>query len=178
MNKNLRDIAVSTLALAIIGGGVTAALAGTNALTADRITAINEQTATAARQTVIDADSFEEASLTVDGREVRYHRALKNGALVGYVFTATTNGKSAGLVIMTGIAADGTVTGVEVTEENETAGYVDKVRKAGLLDAFTGKPSVDGVDTVSQATKTSKGVLHGVELALSYYELIGEEGTA
>lgn len=176
MNKNLRDIVISTLALAVIGGGVTAALAGTNALTADRIATINEQTATAARQAVIDADSFEEASVTMDGKEVRYHRALKNGDLVGYVFTAAVSGKSSGLVVMTGIAADGTVTGVEVTEENETAGYVDKVRKAGLFGAFTGKSSTDGVDTVSQATKTSKGILHGVELALSYYQTIGKEG--
>lgn len=86
---------------------------------------------------------------------------------MGYVFTASVTGKSAGLVVMTGITAEGTISGVKVTEENETAGYVDKVTKGGLLDAFSGKNAAPltlgkDVDGVSQATKTSKGITDGV----------------
>lgn len=48
MNKNIKGIVVSSLALALIAGIVTAALAGTNALTEDTIAARDEATATAA----------------------------------------------------------------------------------------------------------------------------------
>ena len=74
---------------------------------------------------------------------------------------------------MTGIAADGRVTGVTVTDDNETAGYVDKVKKGGLFDAFRDKETTDGgftlgedIDGISQATKTSRGVTEGVNKAV------------
>lgn len=172
MKGATKTILTSVIALTLIGAVATAALAGTNALTADRIAQNNEATATAARQTVIEADSFEARTLTADGEEVTYHAALKGGETVGYVFSVASRGKSSGLVVMTGVATDGTITGVTVTEDNETAGYVDKVEKGGLFDALGGKTSTDGVDTISQATKTSKGVLQGVEQALAYYEQV------
>ena len=158
MNKNIKGIVVSSLALALIAGIVTAALAGTNALTEDTIAARDEATATAARLQVLEADSFEKQLMTVDGAEVEYYVGIQDGATVGYVFTAESTGKSAGLKVMTGIRRDGTISGVAVTSDNETAGYVDKVEKGGLLTALQGKNAkalefgVD-VDGVSQATK-------------------------
>lgn len=82
---------------------------------------------------------------------------------MGYVFTASATGKSAGLTVMTGISTDGTITGVAVTDDNETAGYVAKVREGGLLDAFSGRTAETfelgkTIDGVSQATKTSRGI--------------------
>lgn len=177
-NKQLRDIVVSTLALAVIAGGVTAALAGTNALTAGTIAQRTAETENAARQQVIDADTFEKQTLE-DGTE--YYTALKGGELTGYVFTVTTTGKSSGLTVMTGIGADGAITGVKVTDDNETAGYVDKVIGGGLLEAFKGKEAqpftIGGnVDGVSQATKTSRGIADGVTQAAALYEQITEGG--
>lgn len=176
--KQLKDILVSTLALAVIAGGVTAALAGTNALTAGTIARRTAETENAARQQVIDADDFEKHTLE-DG--TAYYTALRDGELMGYVFTVTTTGKSSGLTVMTGIGTDGVITGVKVTDDNETAGYVDKVVKGGLLDAFGGKEAqpftVGGnVDGVSQATKTSKGIADGVTKAAALYQQITEGG--
>ncbi|HIW74949.1 MAG TPA: FMN-binding protein [Firmicutes bacterium] len=178
--KSIRDIAVSAAALALIAGGVTAALAGTNALTADTIAARNEEAETQARLQVIDADSFEKQTLTsADGEEVTYYAALQEGETVGYVFTVSATGKSAGLVVMTGISADGRITGVTVTDDNETAGYVDKVREGGLFGRFQDREAPDGgftlgeeIDGVSQATKTSRGVTDGVNRAVAYYRQI------
>lgn len=130
MKNNGKDILVSAAALTIIGGVVTAALAGTNLLTKDTIAQRTAEIENAARRQVIQADSFEKGTLTADGKEVVYYTALQNGETVGYVFTASVTGKSAGLVVMTGITAEGTISGVKVTEENETAGYVDKVTRA------------------------------------------------
>lgn len=177
MNKNIKGIVVSSLALALIAGIVTAALAGTNALTEDTIAARDEATATAARLQVLEADSFEKQLMTVDGAEVEYYVGIQDGATVGYVFTAESTGKSAGLKVMTGIRRDGTISGVAVTSDNETAGYVDKVEKSGLLTALQGKNAkalefgVD-VDGVSQATKTSKGIVNAVNQAIAYFDQV------
>ena len=175
--KNVKDILISAVALMIIAGVVTAALAGTNALTADIIASRAEATETAARKEVIQADRFDKQTVLVEETEQVYYIAYAAGQPVGYVFTTDAVGKSAGLTVMTGISKDGTITGVKVTEDNETAGYVDKVRKAGYLDAFTDKPAqkltvkVD-VDAVSQATKTSKGICDAVNKAIAAYQAI------
>ena len=172
---NIKEILVSAGALMVIAGVVTAALAGTNALTEGVIARRAEETENAARRQVIDADSFEKATLTDEGEEVVYYLAQKDGATVGYVFTTVTTGKSSGLTVMTGLDTAGTVTGVQVTADNETAGYVDKVVNGGLLDAMKGQNVPDGfvlgetVDGVSQATKTSRGIVSGVNLAVHYY---------
>ncbi len=184
MDKKIwKDTAVAAAALAIIAGGVTAALAGTNALTAGTIAARNEEAENQARLQVIDADDFEKRTLAGDeGEEVVYYEALRDGETVGYVFTVSTTGKSAGLTVMTGISADGKITGVTVTDDNETAGYVDKVKDGGLFEGFQDKAVPDGgfvlgedVDGVSQATKTSRGVTDGVNRAAAYYRQIQKE---
>ena len=183
MPSKAKDIVVSAVSLMVIAGVSTAALAGTNALTASTIAARNEEAETAARQQVIDADTFEMQSMMYGEEQttymLTYYTALKDGETVGYVFTAATTGKSAGLTVMTGISTDGTVTGVAVTDDNETAGYVDKVREGGLLDAFAGRTAETfelggNIDGVSQATKTSRGITDGVNQAVAWYQMIKE----
>lgn len=63
MNKSIKGIVVSSLALALIAGIVTAALAGTNALTEQTIKTREEQAENAARRQVLDADTFEKKTL-------------------------------------------------------------------------------------------------------------------
>ncbi len=172
MKRNIGAIALASVILMVIAGVTTALLAGTNALTKDTIAQRSEQAENEARLQVLAADSFEKASVTVDGESITYYKGVKGGKTAGYVFTVTSSGKSAGLVVMTGVDTAGAVTGVAVTDNNETAGYVEKVEKGGLLAALDGKTAVDGVDTISQATKTSKGILHGVEQALAVYQAI------
>lgn len=174
-----KEILISALALTLIAGCVTAALAGTNALTAGVIADRTAETENAARRQVIEADSFEEQS----GGDFVYHTAIKDGQTVGYVFTTQATGKSSGLTVMTGISADGIVTGVIITADNETAGYVDKLNKAGYTDQFVGKPAEyfdfgEDVDAVSQATKTSKGVAAAVNLAVERYQQAVKGATA
>ncbi len=174
MKTSLRDILISALALMLIAGIVTAALAGTNALTKDTIADRTMQIENAARSEVIDATDFEKATVAADGAEVVYYKALKDGATVGYVFTAVSTGKSSGLTVMTAISADGKITGVKITEDSETAGYVDKIEKAGFLDGFKDKEAeqLTDVDAVSQATKTSNGVTKAVNQAISWYQTV------
>ncbi len=179
--KHLKEILISAFALMLIAGVVTAALAGTNALTKDTIQKQLEEAETAARLEVIDADRFEKATVTVNGAEQVYYTAYREDVAVGYVFTTVATGKSAGLTVMTGISTEGVITGVKITEDNETAGYADKVIQGGLLAAFENKQAAPlvldtDVDAVSGATKTSKGVLTAVNQAIAAYQVI-KEGT-
>lgn len=174
MKTSLREILISALALMVIAGVVTAALAGTNLLTKDTIANRTMQIENAARSEVIDATDFEKKTVTADGTEFVYYRATKNNEVVGYVFTAVSTGKSSGLTVMTAISVDGKITGVKITEDSETAGYVDKIEKAGFLEAFKGNEAKEltDVDAVSQATKTSNGVVKAVNQAIEWYQWV------
>ncbi len=179
MTRHIKEIVISAVALMLIAGIVTAALAGTNALTVGVIAERAEAAETAARKEVISADRFEESTVTVGDAEQVYYVAYAAEKAVGYVFTTAAVGKSAGLTVMTGISSEGVITGVKVTEDNETAGYVDKVKKAGYPDSFVGKEAApltvgQDVDAVSQATKTSKGIADAVNKAIAAYQAIKE----
>ena len=162
------------LILAAIATVCGLALAGVHMLTKDAIERRAVETENAARRLVIAADDFVTKTMTVDGKPVTYYEATADGKCVGYVFTATVTGKASGLTVMTGIAADGEITGVTVTDNDESAGYVGKVEKGGLFAAFKGEAADkftlnEDVDAVSGATKTSKGVVDGVNRAVAYY---------
>ncbi len=169
--KSFREIGISAVALMLIGGIITAALAGTNALTKPTIDKRAAEVENAARREVIDAAEFTSETLTVGEDTVTYYEAKQDGQTVGYVFTASAVGKSSGLTVMTGISVDGNITGVKITEESETAGYVTKVIKAGLLEEIKGHDatSLTDVDAVAQATKTSNGIKTAVEQAIAWY---------
>lgn len=180
--KRIREMVVPALALMLIAGAVTAALAGTNALTENIIAAQSDRAADEARREVINAEEFRAQTVALDGTEITYYEAIAGGAVAGYVFTAESVGKSSGLTVMTGISKEGTITGVKVTEQNETAGYVEKVQKAGFLQAFTGKEAREiklneQVDAVSQATKTSTGICKAVNKAIAAYRAVKEGAT-
>lgn len=181
MKISLKETYVSAGALAIIAGVVTAALAGTNLLTENAIAKRTAEAENAARREVIEAETFQEARLVTGGEEIVYYLAKQDDKTVGYVFTASVTGKSSGLVVMTGISVDGKISGVKVTENNETAGYVDKVTDAGFLESFRDKAAQSftlgqEIDAVSQATKTSQGITNGVNQATAWYQTIMEGG--
>lgn len=178
--NHVKQIVTAALTLTLICAVVVAALAGTNLMTKDVIAAQERDAAAAACRAVINADDFIEKTFTnAQGDAVAYYEAMSGDTLVGYVFSVTTNGKSSGLVTMTGVSDVGVVTGVQVVSDNETAGYIDKVIKGGLLDRLFGQTAESGVssvDGVSQATKSSNGVKNGVSQALSYFaEVSGNE---
>ncbi len=167
--SRLRSVLRSVLVLTVIAAAVTAILAVTNLMTAETIAAREKEAAQQACAEVIAAESFEEKPLP--GGEGSYYEAKNGQTLCGYVFTAQVTGKSSGLTVMTGVDTEGKVTGCAIVSDNETAGYVDKVKKGGLFERLAGvsEQTVDGVDGVSQATRTSNGVKKGVRAALEYY---------
>lgn len=90
----------------------------------------------------------------------------------GYVFKIRTAGYAAGLVLMIGIRADGSVAGATVIASSETLGVEN-----GYGDAFCGATSdtVDTVDTVSGATRTTKAYKSAVKDALAAFSLLSAD---
>jgi hypothetical protein len=91
----------------------------------------------------------------------------KNG---GYVFNMETTGYGAGLLIMCGINADGTFSGVVCLGSSETLGH-----KKTFGANFAGKDAagVDAVDTISGATKTTGAFKSAVKDALNAAIILG-----
>lgn len=106
-----------------------------------------------------------------------------NGETVGYVVNVISHeGYSGDIEISVGIAADGTVTGIEMLSISETAGLGMKAAEATFKDQFKDKrvdkfsytksgESGDGmVDAISGATITTNAVTNAVNSALVYYQ--------
>ena len=82
----------------------------------------------------------------------------------GYVFQMETSGYGNGMILMCGINADGTVSGVVCLGSSETLGY-----EKTFGENFVGKDAagVDAVDTIAGATKTTGAIKNAIKDALN-----------
>ena len=105
------------------------------------------------------------------------------GETVGYVVNVISHEGYAGdIEISVGIAADGTVTGIEMLSISETAGLGMKAAEADFKDQFkdkkvekfsytkSGESGDDMIDAISGATITTNAVTNAVDAALVYYQ--------
>ena len=106
-----------------------------------------------------------------------------SGGTVGYVVNVISHEGYAGdIEISVGIAADGTVTGIEMLSISETAGLGMKAAEADFKDQFkdrkvekfsytkSGESGDDMIDAISGATITTNAVTNAVDAALVYYQ--------
>ena len=106
-----------------------------------------------------------------------------SGETVGYVVNVISHEGYAGdIEISVGIAADGTVTGIEMLSISETAGLGMKAAEADFKDQFkdrkvekfsytkSGESGDDMIDAISGATITTNAVTNAVDAALVYYQ--------
>lgn len=91
----------------------------------------------------------------------------KNG---GYVVKLTTTGYSTGMILLCGINADGTVSGVVCLESTETLGY-----EKTYGENFVGKntESAEAVDVIAGATKTTAAYKSAIKDALNTAIILG-----
>lgn len=160
----------STVVLVGICAVMAILLAVTNALTAP-IIAENQNAAAnqALLQVMPNGEGFESVEFDAEKlpKTIKEVFKEKNG---GYVFNMETTGYGAGLLIMCGVNADGTVSGVVCLGSSETLGY-EKTFGAN----FAGKDAagVDAVDTISGATKTTDAFKGAVKDALNAAIILG-----
>lgn len=179
--KNTAILTVITLVAGVLLGYVYD-------ITKEPIAQAKEAAKNEAYQTVMaEADAFEAMEVeTVDlgtGCDVNEVVAANAGSeLKGYVITTTSHdGYGGDVQVSVGIAADGTVKGIEMLAISETAGlgmnattpefksqYAEK-----LVDAFTvtktGAAADNEIDAISGATITSNAVTNAVNTAISYF---------
>ena len=174
---------------------VAALLGGVNAVTADRIEAINFANTAASLKAVAEtADAFSEtavhdgmtAAASAQGAKVTEAYEVKaGGERIGYAFKMVASGSQGNIEMIVGVDADNAVTGVSIVSNKETAGIGSKVMDnnalpsgTGVLDQFAGKSGAGSlvvgktVDAISGATVSSKGVTKGVNAALAVAEAL------
>ena len=170
MKKSIKSIAVLVSICAV----VAILLACTNYLTAPIIEKNEQEKANGALLEVLpDGGSFELMDIsayTLPATVSEVYRAEKGG----YVFKLTTSGYAAGMVLMCGIGADSTVVGTKLISSNETPAIGGTAANT-FAPTLVGKDvtTIDGVDIVSGATKTTEGYRSAVKDALNAVVILG-----
>lgn len=160
------------------------ALAVTNAVTKDKIAELEEKKSKETMESLISADSFEEARFgEVD--TVVYYKALKGDEAIGYIFTTKAKGYGGDISVMTAVNSDGTVKSVAILDvSNETPGLGQNAAKEDFYSQFEGKKEGvkllkngaiaenNEIDSVTGATVTSTAVTNAVNEALEQFKMI------
>lgn len=147
---------------------VTLLLVATYQLTLPYIEAAKAAAADAGRRAVApQADSF----LPYDGALPEHvdsiYLARSSGQPAGCVVSCSAKGFNGPVVVVCGFAADGTLSGLRVSEHSETPGLGTKVAADGYTAQFVGLDATNyqGVDAVSGATVTSTALKQAVATA-------------
>jgi len=190
----MRDNIYIRLGLPVIVVCVVAAagLALTYGVTKDRIAAQDAEAVQKSLLVVLpEAKSFEAvtdtATLAAAGEAAGdvtlegVYRALDaNGNPAGTGILVASRGYGGPIKMAVGVDGNGKVAGVSIVSMNETPGLGSKVvDNKDFLPRFGGLASADAahkVDTITGATKSSRGVRKGVEAALAVYAVIGAGG--
>ncbi len=165
-----------SLTLLAITAFVALALAGVNAVTAERIAQIKQEKMQQAMAEVLPgAQDLESVAFTDATGTVKTVYASKEG----YVVEVAPAGFGGAITMMVGIKADGTVNGISIVSHTETAG-LGSVAAAdtsageafrGQFVGLSGALAVDKdggeIDSITSATITSRAVTAGVNAALA-----------
>ncbi len=170
----MKKLIKSILVLVCICATVSILLALTNSLTAPIIARADRDKANAALLEVLpDGQGFTSVDLsayTLPQTVSEVYRA-ENG---GHVIRLSTTGYAPGMVLMCGIAADGTVVGTKLIASAETPA-IGGTAAESFSSAVIGKGlgDIDSVDTVSGATKTTAAYRAAVRDALNTVVILG-----
>ena len=166
----MKNYIKSVGALTVICAVIAILLALTNSITAPII----EKNANAAANEALlivlpDGEEFTSVDLSSYQLPSTVTEAFteKNG---GVVVKLTTSGYGSDMVIMVGIDGSGTVTGATCLSSNETLGY-EKTYGESVIGSTV--DTVDGIDVVAGATKTTAAYKGAVKDALNTAVILG-----
>ena len=174
--------------LTVISLVVAALLGLVNSVTADKIDAINEENTKIALSAVTEEGSTFEpvevseavsAAASVQGGTIEEMYAVTtNGAAAGYAIKLTASGSQGNIEMVVGVDASGSITGISIVSNSETAGIGSKVM-SNLLDQFIGQSGAGSlkvgknITAISGATVSTRGVNMGANAALAAVEALG-----
>lgn len=195
MNKIVKNTLILT-AITVVSGLLLGVVYG---ITKEPIAEAQENTKQEAYRSVLsDASSFEtmEDFDAADADSILEENGYSSdeitevaegiddsGETVGYVVNVMSHEAYDGdLEVSVGIAADGTVKGIEMLSISETAGLGMKADEAEFKDQFkdknvekftytkSGESGDDKIDAISGATITTNAVTNAVDSALVYFQ--------
>ncbi|MCI8385633.1 MAG: RnfABCDGE type electron transport complex subunit G [Acutalibacter sp.] len=183
---NIKEVIKPAAILFVICVAVSAALAGTNLLTADRIARAAAQKAEESRMVVLpEAEAFQEKEGEDGTHYIGLSKEAPEGVVVGYVFETESKGYGGTVKVMTGINTEGNITGVIVLSHSETPGLGANAEKETFRDQYqqpvanlTGgiqvvkfqAPAEGEIQAMTGATITSTAVTNAVNLAIEQYQ--------
>ena len=94
----------------------------------------------------------------------------------GYAFKVQDKGFGGAYTVMVGIGPDGKITGAKLMDNSETPGLGSKTGAADFTGRFTGVDAsgLEGVQTITGATISSKAFKRCVDTAFQAFEAVGE----
>ena len=162
------------LVLAVICAVCCAFLARANMVTKDKIAAAEADAIQSSLQQLPDAGTFEEITdFTPENNEKATATGLYQDEKGQFAVLVTADGyNKGGLQVVIGVDKDGAVTGVSFVTVSETPGLGTKVQSNPelLVDNLVGlsdETVVNGVDNITGATYSSKGMKAAVNCALA-----------
>ena len=183
--------------LTVISLIVAALLGLVNNVTADKIAEIDAANTRAAMSAVVEegsdftdkleiSDDVAAAAAAQGGKLTELYGVKTGGADNGYVMKISASGSQGTIVMMVGVDANKTITGISVVSHSETSGIGTKVvgnepNAAGVpvLDQFQGMSGAGSlvvgktVTPISGATVSTKGITMGANAALAAAETLG-----
>ena len=178
---SFKEVGIPAITLFLIAAICTAILAVTDSVTAPKIAENNAQAEVAARQLVFtDAKDFSDVKTS---GEATYVEAFDEaGNVIGYVFTTSSKGYGGEIKIMTGMDAEGKVTGIEILSIEETAGLGMNAKKDDFKNQYvsnTGDFTVvksdageNEIQALTGATITSQAVTDAVNNAVETFRTV------
>ncbi len=192
--KYILKLSITLLVICLV---VALALGFVNGITADKIAALQEQAKQESLQAVFPDATFNEVEIgdeqlavaTEYGVELMYIYEVADGS--GYAIEVGPSGFSGTIDMIVGINADGSVAGISVISNTETAGIgtnvcSDKPNRngVGVLSQFIGLTATadnpftvnsgsNQVDAISGATVTTRAITTGVNAASVIYGTLG-----
>ncbi len=201
MSSQLAFPGRSAWRLGLIAALTTALLAGVHALTSEKIAHQAQELESRRLQQVLPESLYnnnprDDLLLVKDEAHfkhsavVRIYRARDDGQPVGLVLRHTaTDGYNGEIVLLTGILANGRISGVRVVHHKETPGLGDPIElsRSTWILGFSGRSLEDPVadhwgvqrdggafDQFTGATITPRAVVRAVQRALAYYQIHGD----
>ena len=172
--SSVKSMVLPPLVLAIICAVCCAFLALANMVTKDKIAAAEADAIQTSLKQLPDAGTFEEVT---DFQPENNEKASATGLYLDengqYAVLVTADGyNKGGLQVVIGVDKGGAVTGVSFVTVSETPGLGTKVQSNPelLVDHLVGlsdSDAVDGVDNITGATYSSKGMKAAVNCALA-----------
>ncbi len=126
-------------------------------------------------------ETFEKRTLPEASEEgfFEMYEGYKEDVLIGYALTLATKGYAGDILLMVGVSREGVVSGVQILGHQETPGLGARATESSFLDQFHGKSTPplkvvkppsreDGIQAITGATITTRGVARGVDKALIF----------